>query len=98
MSTAILSRDETAELLFRYPDVSDSEAKHILTFLRKGRHLDVGILTADERLKPMLDSFMHDHEKHFRLGFGETTAVVSAIIGFLLACWVVVEVVVPAAG
>ena len=93
-----LSREQIADLLFRYPRVSESEAKRILTFLRKGRHLDVGMLTADEKLKPMLDSFMHDHKKHFRLGFGETTAVVSAIVGFLLICWIAVEAMIPATG
>jgi hypothetical protein len=92
------SREEIAALLVRYPRVSDSEAKRILTFLRKGPHLDVGILTADEKLKPMLDSFMHDHKKHFQLGFGETTAVISAIIGFLLVCWIAVETLIPATG
>lgn len=93
-----LTREEAADLLFRYPHVSDAEAKRILTFLRKGRHLDVGMLTADQKLKPNLDRFMHDHKKHFRLGVGETTAVVSAIIGFLLVCWMAVEAMVPATG
>ena len=92
-----LSRDQAADLLFRYPHVSDSEAKLILGFLRNGRHLDVGILTADEKLKPQLDSFMADHSKHFRIGLGEGSAVVGAIAAFLTVCWLVWEAVKPAA-
>ena len=92
-----LSRDEVADLLFRYPHVSDSEAKLILGFLRKGRHLDVGMLTADAALKPHLDRFMADHARHFRLGLGEGTAVVAAIAGFLLFCLIIFEAMTPAA-
>lgn len=92
-----LTREQVAELLYRYPHVSDVEAKWIITYLRKGRHLDVGMLTADERLKPQLDSFMADHAKHFRVGLGEGAAVVAAIAGFLAACWLIWEAVKPAA-
>jgi hypothetical protein len=91
-----LTREQAADLLYRYPHVSDAEAKAILAFLRRGRHLDVGILTADEQLKPQLDSFMDDHAKHFRIGFGEGSAVVAAIAGFLTVCWLVWEAVKPA--
>ncbi len=93
-----LSRDEAADLLFRYPHVSDSEAKLILGFLRNGRHLDVGILTADEKLKPQLDSFMADHARHFRVGFLEGSAVVAAIAGFLLFCLIIFEAMTSALG
>jgi hypothetical protein len=90
-----LTREEAADLLSRYPHVSDAEAKAILTFLRKGRHLDVGILTADETLKPQIESFMARHEKHFRVGFAEATAVIAGIIGFLALCWLIWESVKP---
>jgi hypothetical protein len=95
--TSRLTRDEAADLLFRYPHVSEREARLILAFLRKARHLDVGMLTADEALRPHLDSFMADHSKHFRLGLGEASAVVAAIAGFLATCWLVWEAVKPAA-
>lgn len=90
-----LTREQAADLLCRYPHVSDAEAKLILTFLRKGRHLDVGMLTADAELKPQLDRFMDDHKKHFRVGFGEGTVVVAAILGFLVICFLVWEAVGP---
>ena len=92
-----LTREEAADLINRYPDVSDAEAKQILDFLRKGRHVDVGILTADDALKSQLDSFMEDHSTHFRVGFLEGTAVVAAIAAFLALCWLLWEAVKPAA-
>jgi hypothetical protein len=92
-----LDRQEAADLIARYPHVSESEAKLILTFLRNGRHLDVGMVTADESLKPQLDSFMADHAKHLRVGFGEGAAVVAAISGFLLVCWLIWEAIKPEA-
>ncbi len=91
------ARLEIADLVRRYPQVSDPEAKRILRFLRTGRHLDVGMLTADETLKPQLDRFMADHAKDLRVGFWEGTAVIAAIAGFLVLCWLVWEAVRPAA-
>ena len=97
-SDASLSREDVAELLIRYPRVSGDEARLILTFLRKGRHLDVGMLTGDDRLKPHLDRFTADHARHFRLGVGEAATVVAAIAGFLVICWLVWEAMRPAVG
>lgn len=97
VSGALLTREEVADLLCRYPHVSDGEAKLILRFLRKGRHLDVGILTGDEMLKPQLDRFMTDHKKQLGVGFFEGSAVVTAIVGFLAICWLVWETVKPGA-
>jgi hypothetical protein len=93
-----LTREQAADLLVRYPHVSDAEAKLILTFLRHGRHLDVGMLTANQSLKPQLDSFMEDHKKHFRIGLGEGSAVVGAIAAFLAICWLIFEAMAPATG
>jgi hypothetical protein len=97
LPAAMLTREEVADLLYRYPHVSDEEAKLILGFLRKGRHLDVGILTGDEMLKPQLDLFMTDHKKQLGVGFFEGSAVVTAILGFLAICWLVWETMKPGA-
>ena len=92
-----LNRQEAADLLSRYPHVSEAETELILTFLRTGRRLDVGMLTADERLRPRLGHFMNDHGKRLRIGFGEGAVVVSAIVGFLVLCWLVWEALRPGA-
>ena len=91
-----LTREQVGDLLYRYPHVSPQEAKLILGFLRKGRQLDVGILTADEQLRPQLDTFMADHATHFRVSFREASAVTAAIVAFLGVCWLVWEAVRPA--
>ena len=92
-----LTREQAADLIVRYPHVSEREARLILGFLRNGRHLDVGIVTADEALKPQLDTFMADHSKHFRISLGEGSAVVAGIAAFLALCWLIWEAVKPAA-
>jgi hypothetical protein len=94
-NTPILTREQASGLIARYPHVTDAEAKLILTFLRKGKHLDLGILSADESLKPQLDSFTADHAKHLRVGVGEASALVAAIAGFLALCWLLWEAVKP---
>jgi hypothetical protein len=91
------TRQDIAELVRRYPHVSDAEARQIVTFLRTGRHLDVGMLAGDDTLKPQLDRFMTDHAKDLRVGFWEGSAVIATIAGFLGLCWLVWEAVKPAA-
>ena len=90
-------RCQAAELVRRYPSVSDDEVELILHFLRRGRHLDVGMVTGDESLRPQLDLFMADHGKELRVSLVEGSAAVAAIAGFLLVCWLIWEAVKPAA-
>lgn len=85
------SRARVAGLLARYPHVSRTEKREILGFMRTGRHFDIALLTSDEKLRPSLDAFMKDHEKHFRVGFMEAAAVVALIAAFLLTCWLLWE-------
>jgi hypothetical protein len=91
-----LTRQQVADLISRYPGVSADEADSIRDFLRTGRHFDIGMLTADESLKPQLDAFMKDHGKHFRVGAYETVALVAAIVGLLALFWLVWEALGPA--
>jgi hypothetical protein len=84
-------RERVSDLLSRYPRVSSEEAGEILTFLRTGRHLDVGLLTSNVALKPKLDAFMEDHKSHFRVKWGEGTLVVAGIAAFIAILWLVLE-------
>jgi hypothetical protein len=84
-------RGRVASLLSRYPKVTDDEAKEIVDFLRTGRHLDVGLLTSDETLKPNLDAFMEDHKSHFRVKWGEGVLVVASIAALIAIFWLVWE-------
>jgi hypothetical protein len=89
------SHERVAELLAHYPKVSKNDNREILEFMKNGRHLEIGLLTSDEKLRPNLDAFMEDHKKHFRVSFGEATAVVAMIGAFLLASWLFWELAVP---
>lgn len=84
-------RERISDLVHRYPRVSDDEAKEILTFLRTGKHLDVGMLTSNDRLRPQLDAFIEDHKSELGVKWGEAAALVSAIIALLFGLWLVRE-------
>jgi len=91
------ARHDISSLLSRYPRVSGAETRRIIAFLRDGRHLDIGILTADEALKPQLDRFMADHAGHFRLGLRDTAKALAVIAAILAFCWLLWEAIKPAA-
>ena len=84
-------RERVAGLIGRYPTISAEETNEVLAFLRNGRHLDIGLLTSNERLKPKLDAFMRDHKGHFRLSVLESLAVLAAIGAFLYGLWLASE-------
>jgi hypothetical protein len=84
-------RERVADLLSRYPRVTGDESAEILGFLRTGRHLDVGLLTSNEALKPKLDAFMEDHKSHFQVKWGEGALVVAAIAALIVIFWLVWE-------
>ncbi len=84
-------RERVADLLSRYPKVTADESAEILTFLRTGRHLDVGLLTSNEKLQPQLDAFMEQHKSHFRVKWGETMLVVAGIVALIAIFWLIWE-------
>ena len=82
-------RERASELLARYPSVSEKEAGEILQFLRTGRHLDIGLLASDERLRPRLDSFLKDHKPHLGGTWREAAAVVGGFLVLLITAWLI---------
>jgi hypothetical protein len=90
------SRERVSKLLTHYPDVSDRDRKEILAFMRKGRHLDIGLLTANDSLRPQLDAFMADHKRHFQIDVFDVVRVLAVIGAAVIACWVLWELVRPA--
>lgn len=90
-----ITRERVAALLGRYPDVSKDENRAILEFMKNGRHLEIGLLTSNESLRPRLDAFMEDHKRHFGVSFGEVAAIVAMIAAFLLAAWLFWELIGP---
>jgi hypothetical protein len=61
-------KDRIEALLLRYPEIDQAEEEEILRFLKKGSHLDVGLLCARDRVKPKVEAFRRAHAKRFALG------------------------------
>jgi hypothetical protein len=76
-------RKRIADLLGDYPALSPAETQEILEFLRSGTHLDVGLLTSNEEIRPKLDAFMDEHKSHFKLRWIDAARLVVAIAALL---------------
>jgi hypothetical protein len=84
------NRDRAASLLTRYPGLSGEETQEVLRFLKTARHLDVGLLSSDDAIRPRLDAFMEDHRKQFAIGLDEAGKVIAALVAVfivLLLLW-----------
>jgi hypothetical protein len=66
-------------LLHRYPALTDPEVHEVLLFLRKGKVLEIGVLTSNELVKPQLDRFRADHARDLSIGKREL-----AVVGILM--------------
>lgn len=84
-------RERISELVSRYPRITDHQAMEIIAFIRTGRHLDIGLLTSSDEIRPKLDAFMEDHKADFRVKWWEGAAVIGGIAAFLVICWLVWE-------
>ena len=84
-------RIRVSDLLARYPRVSDQETREIVSFLRTGRHLDIGLLTSNDQLRPKLDAFMDEHRAHFQLKWREGATLIGGIVAILAVLWLVWE-------
>lgn len=85
-------RERIAGLLGRYPGINADETDEIVTFLRTGPHLHVGLLTSSDRLRSKLDAFMHEHKAKFSVSFMEGAAVVAVIGLVLFGLWIAWEI------
>jgi hypothetical protein len=90
------SRERVAEMLSRYPDVSEKDRREILSFMRNGRHLDIGLLTSSDKIRPQLDRFMRDHKRHFQIDLVDIARMLAVLTAAVMACWLLWEVVRPA--
>lgn len=89
------TRDRVAELLKRYPHVSETDRKEILHFMKEGRHLEVGLLTANDHVRPQLKAFMEDHKRHFELNAFDVLRGVTVVGSIVMLCWLVWELFMP---
>jgi hypothetical protein len=87
--TRAMHRERASELLRRYARVSEEKPGEILRFIRTGRHLDIGLLSSDDGLRPKLESFMKDHKTDLRVNWRESAAVVGGILVLLITAWLI---------
>ena len=85
---AARSPAERAEDIFRrYPDISAEEVQEALTFLKEGRHLDIGLVAGNPDISEQLAAFRHEYRQALRLGVGEAmifALLISGLLGVLL--------------
>lgn len=68
-TAAAVARAE--DLFRRYPHLSSEEIEEGVTFLTKGRHLDIGLVSGNSDLRDNLDAFRRDHARALNPGLGE---------------------------
>ena len=86
-----VSRQQIADMLARYPDLSPTEVAEIVDFLRNGRQLEIGLLTCNQSIRPQLDAFMVEHRRKLSLGAVETAGLVGGLMALLAGCWLLWE-------
>jgi hypothetical protein len=83
--TLVPSTAARAEDIFRrYPHISAEETKEAVIFLKKGRHLDIGLVTGLPELKANIDAFRHEHRRALGVGMVEMavfTLIFLALLG-----------------
>ena len=84
-------RQRASDLIGRYPLITDAEVREIVTFLKTGRQLEIGLLTSDPALRPRLDDFMAEHKAEFRLKWSESVAVAAGVFGVPTGLWLLWE-------
>jgi two-component sensor histidine kinase len=92
------SRDRIAEMIAKHPRLSEQETRQVLDFMKTARHLEIGLLTSNQKLRPKLDAFMEEHKHHFQVSVWEAAVVIGAILAFVVVSWLFWEVARPLAG
>ena len=63
--------------------------------MKEARHLEVGLLTANDNVRPQLDAFMKDHKRHFQLDPFDVLRAVTVVGAIVMVCWLLWELVMP---
>ena len=84
------SLEQAAELIGRYPKLSEIELSRLIDLYRQLSALDVALMIADEQLAPRLDRFVREHRSQLRTPFRQYAILVAiALMGIVLVAWVV---------
>ena len=82
--SAVQAQAARAEDIFRrYPAITKEEAQEALTFLKRGRHLDVGRVTGMAELQTSIEAFRHEHRRALRMSMGEYAMFAAGVLLFI---------------
>lgn len=84
--------DRVAGLLSRYPNLTPLEVREIIHFLRRGPHLDIGLLSGRDEVKPALAAFREDHARALGLDRRDYMIAFLIVLAILLVCWMIMDV------
>jgi hypothetical protein len=83
--------EQAAELISRYPNLSEIELARLINLYRELSALDVALMISEEHLAPKLDRFVRDHRSDVRPPFRHYAIFVAiAAAGIALVTWVLV--------
>lgn len=75
-------------LLRRYPDLPEGEAEELISFLASGPIAEVGFVTGDPDLRPLVERVKQDHARRFNGGIGNHILVaLLLVIPMIALCW-----------
>ena len=82
--------EQAAELIGRYPNLSEIELARLINLYRELSALDVALMISDEQLAPRLDRFVGEHRSEVRPPFRQYAVFVAiAVAAVALVVWVV---------
>jgi hypothetical protein len=73
--------EHMAGLLRRYPGLAEADRAELLHFLRTGRQIEIGMVSARDGVSERLAAFRRDHRADFRLGLVQILGFVALIVG-----------------
>ena len=80
--------EQVAELIERYPNMSEVELARLVNLYRQLSAMDVALMISDEQLGRKLDRFFADHRAKLKTPFRQYAVLVAiAVIGFLVVLW-----------
>ena len=84
---------QAAELIERYPNLSELELARMINLYRELSALDMALMISDEKLAPKLDDFYRDHRRQLKTPLRQYFVLVAlAAVGVLTAVWAAIWV------
>jgi len=79
---------QAAELIDRYPNLSEIELARLINVYRELSALEVALLISEDELTPKLGRFVQDHRAKIRTPFRQYAVLVAiAVAGAALVIW-----------